>query len=54
VIVHEEHYYALKPFKNDLYCLLEDLKHYRGITLRNLNEEITKRHIASAIPLQLS
>jgi hypothetical protein len=44
-IVHEEQYYAIRPQRNQLYCLLEDLRNYRGVTLQNLGREIDRREI---------
>ena len=29
VVVHEEVFYCLKPHKDAIYTLLDDLKHYR-------------------------
>lgn len=52
VVVHEEQYYALKPIKNDVYLLLEDLKNYR-VTLRSLGAELERRDIAKRLPEQL-
>ena len=44
-IVHEEQYYAIRPQRNQLYCLLEDLRNYRGVTLQSLGREIDRREI---------
>jgi hypothetical protein len=39
IVVHEEQYYALKPQRNAIFKLLDDLKNYR-VNLKTLNEEL--------------
>ena len=52
VVVHEEHYYVLKPLKNKIFNLLDDLKHYR-VTLKNLGTELQRQQVAKDLPLQM-
>lgn len=39
-----EHYYCLRPFKNSMLTLLDDLKNYR-VNLKDLGGEIYNRNI---------
>ena len=52
ILIHEEHYYALKPQRNGLFCLLNDLRNYR-VTLQTLGHEIEGRDIRRIIPEQM-
>lgn len=49
ILVHEEHYYALKPQRNPVFKLLDDLKNYR-VDLSKLSDEILKRDIEQYFP----
>jgi hypothetical protein len=53
ILIHEEHYYALKPQRNGLFCLLEDLRNYRA-TLQTLGYELEAREIRRLIPEQMT
>ena len=52
ILIHEEQYYALKPQRNPLFCLLEDLRNYK-VTLQTLGSQIEARGIRNMIPEQM-